>query len=134
MSREHLIELCEKAVVHHTKWSDRDSYCAQMSVASIYKGLTAGLDFVVVTKEICPNYHSDENTLIIRFKSPIDHEKLLKGKELKISSREDYFRDCDPEYTTEMFDGEGIDFRSRYTQTYMPTEKSLLRCKGNDWY
>jgi len=34
-----------------------------------------------------------------------------------------------------MFDGEGIDFYSSYTQTYMPTRQRLEECGiGNDWY
>lgn len=135
MEREELIELCKRAVVHHTKWHNRDSYSAQKSIQSIYKGLTAGLDFRVVTKEIDADYHSDEETLIIEFLQPIDFVKLNEGLDLQISSREDYFKDCDPDYESEMFDGEGIDFESSYTQTYMPTEKRLKDVgNGNDWY
>lgn len=135
MEREELIELCKRAVVHHTKWHNRDSYSAQKSIQSIYKGLTAGLDFRVVTKEIDADYHSDEKTLVIEFLKPIDFEKLETGLELTISSREDYFNDCDPEYDSEMFDGDGIDFHSNWTGTYMPTEKRLNDVGyGNDWY
>lgn len=134
MERSELIQLCQDAVVHHTKWQDRDSYSAQKSIQSIYEGLTAGLDFRVVTKEIDEDYHSDERTLIVEFLQPIDHSKLENGKHLEISEREDYFRDCDPDYETEMFDGTGIDFWSNYTQTYMPTRKCLDECNGDDWY
>jgi len=135
MKRELLIKLCEDAVVHHTKWQNRDSYSAQRGIQSIYKGLTAGLKFRVVTKRIDKYYHSDENTLIIEFLQPIDFNKLDKGIELKISSREDYFRDCCPSYECEMFDGDGIDFHSTFTQTYMPTRKKLDEVgEGNDWY
>lgn len=134
-TREQLIDICEKAVVHHTKWDNRDSYSAQLGVQSLYKGLTAGLDFRVVTKDISPDYHSNDNVIIVEFLQPIDLDKLQNGKELEISSREDYFKDCDPEYDTEMFDGEGIDFRSEYTQTYMPTLDSIEKAGiGNDWY
>lgn len=134
MKRSELIQLCQDAVVHHTKWQNRDSYSAQKSIQSIYKGLTAGLDFRVVTKDINEDYHSDERTLIIEFIQPIDHSKLKDAKNLEISEREDYFRDCDPDYETEMFDGYGIDFLSNYTQTYMPTRKRLEECNGDDWY
>ena len=120
MSREELIQLCEDAVVHHTKWHDRGSYSAQRGLQSIYKGLTAGLDYRIVTEEDDPDYHSDSETLIVEFIQPIDLEKLEKGKDLNISSREQYWDDCDPDYETEMFDGDGIDFTSTYTQTYMP--------------
>jgi hypothetical protein len=133
--RKYLIELCEDAVVHHTKWRDRDSYSAQKGIQSIYKGLTAGLDYRIVTKKISPSYYSSDWTLIIEFLQPIDFKKLESGKHLEISSKEDYFRDCDPEYDTEMFDGEGIDFYSSYTQTYMPTRQRLEKTGiGNDWY
>ena len=135
MNREELIQLCKDAVVHHTKWENRDSYCAQRGIQSIYKGLTAGLDFWIVTKEIDADYHSNEETLVIEFIQPIDFLKLSDGIELQISSREDYFKDCDPDYDSEMFDGDGIDFNSPYTQTYMPTRKRIEAVGiGNDWY
>ena len=134
MKRSELIQLCQDAVVHHTKWQDRDSYSAQKSIQSIYRGLTAGLDFRIVTKDIDEHYHSGERNLIVEFIQPIDHTKLREGQHLKISEREDYFRDCDPNYETEMFDGCGIDFSSDYTQTYMPTQKRLDECSGGDWY
>ena len=135
MKREDLIRLCQDAVVHHTKWRNRDSYLAQKGIQSIYKGLTAGLDFRIVTKEISPNYHSDYRTIIIEFLQPIDFEKLKSAKNLEISSREDYFKDCDPEYESEMFDGDGIDFYSTYTRHYMPTRQRVEeRGIGNDWY
>lgn len=135
LTREELIELCELAVVHHTKWDDRDSYLAQKSIQSIYKGLTAELDFRIVTKEISPDYHSDDDTLIIEFPQPINLDKLKDGKHLQISSREDYFKDCDPNYESEMFKGEGIDFTSSHTSSYMPTRKRIEESGiGNDWY
>lgn len=133
--REYLIQLCKDSVVHHTKWSNRDSYIAQKNIQSIYEGLTAGLDFRIVTKEIDSNYYSTEDNLIIKFLQPIDFNKLKSGKFLEISSKEDYFNDCDPEYNTEMFDGDGIDFESTYTQSYMPTRKRIEEIGiGNDWY
>jgi hypothetical protein len=135
MERQELIELCKDAVVHHTKWRNRDSYSAQKSLQSIYEGLTAGLDYRIVTKEIDADYHSDERTLVIEFLQPIDLGKLKTGQHLEISSRDDYWKDCDPEYEGEMFDGDGIDFESSYTQTYMPTRKRIEECGiGNDWY
>jgi len=134
-SREELIKLCEDAVVHHTKWQDRDTYSAQKGVQSIYKGLTAGLDYLIVTKEDDNDYHSDEDTLIIEFIQPIDFDKLEKGLELKISSREDYFKDCDPNYDSEMFDSDGINFYNDWCSTYMPTRKKINEVGiGNDWY
>jgi hypothetical protein len=133
-SREALIQICKDAVVHHTKWQNRDSYSAQLSIQSIYKGLTAGLEFRVITKEIDKDYHSDEDTIIIEFIQPIDLYKLEKGEDLAINSRDEYHKDCDPDYETEMFDGEGIDFESSYTQTYMPTRKRIIEKQNGDWY
>lgn len=135
MKREELIQLCIDAVVHHTKWTNRDSYCAQKSIQSIYEGLTAGLDFRVVTEEINPDYYSNSQTILVEFIQPIDFEKLKNGEYLETSSREDYFNDCDPDYENDMFDGTGIDFESHYTQSYMPTRERLEWCgEGNDWY
>jgi len=137
MEREELMKICEDAVVHHTKWRNRDSYVAQLSVQSAYRGLKAGLEFRVVTPEMNPAYHSDEGTLIVEFLQPIDFTKLevVNEDSLKISSRQDYFRDCDPKLESEMFDGEGIDFYSRWTKTYVPSRTRLEAVgKGNDWY
>lgn len=134
-SRDELISICKDAVVHHTKWQNRDSYSAQKGIQSIYKGLTAGLKFRVVTKKIDPDYHSNDWTLIIEFLQPINFEKLETGLHLDISSREDYFKDCCPDYECEMFDGDGIDFQSTFTQTYMPSRQKLESVgTGNDWY
>lgn len=127
-SRDELISICKDAVVHHTKWGDRDSYSAQVNLQSIYKGLTAGLLYTI-------DKSTDDRTIWITFKQPIDLEKLNKGEYLNISSREDYFNDCDPDYESEMFDGYGIDFASNYTGSYMPTRKRLEDVgDGNDWY
>lgn len=134
-SRDELISICKDAVVHHTKWQNRDSYSAQKGIQSIYKGLTAGLKFRVVTKKIDPDYHSNERTLIIEFLQPINFDKLETGLHLDISSREDYFKYCCPDYECEMFDGDGIDFQSRFTKTYMPSRQKLESVgTGNDWY
>lgn len=135
MNRNKLIELCKLAVVHHTKWCNRDSYCAQQGIQSIYKGLTAGLDFRIITKEIDEDYHSNDNILIVEFLQPIDLEKLKNGEKLEISELEEYFEDCDPNHEDEMFSGGDIDFESEFTKTYMPTRKRLEDCGiGEDWY
>ena len=133
-TREELIQICVDGVVHHTKWQNRDSFSAQKSLQSVYEGLTAGLDYRIVTKEINPDYHSSKDTLIIEFMQPIDLNKLKEAKHLEISDREDYFKDCDPGHESEMFDGEGIDFYSTSTQTYIPSREKLDFCKGEDWY
>lgn len=135
MKREELISICERAVVHHSKWMNRDSFISQKCIQSIYEGLTAGLDFKIVTKKDNEIFYSNDDYLVIEFIQPIDFDKLKSAKFLEISSLEDYFNDCDPNHETEMFDGEGIDFYSDYTIAYMPTHQRLQeRGKGNDWY
>lgn len=135
MNREELIKICEDAVVHHTKWMNRDSYIAQKNIQSIYKGLTAGLEFKIITKEMDADYHSTQETTIIVFTKITSESELAKGLDLKISSREDYFNDCCPDFDCEMFNGEGIDFFSDWSGSYMPTRERLNNVgAGNDWY
>ena len=127
MEREELIKICEDAVVHYSYWHNRDSYSAQKNIQSIYKGLTAGLDYTI-------DPETDDRTIWITFNLPIDFEKLENGKYLDISSREDYFNNLDPNHETEMFDDYGIDFHSNYTGGYLPTREVLDKCNRKDWY
>jgi len=125
-TREKLIELCERAVVHHSKWENRDSYSAQVLISSIYEGLTAGLEFEI-------NNQTDDYTIWIDFIN-VEKDMLKNSRCLSICGREEYFENCDPDYETEMFIGYGIDFNSNYTGGYMPTEKRLNNAEGDDWY
>jgi hypothetical protein len=128
-TREELISICEDAVVHHSNWQDRDSYLSQLSVQAIYKGLTAGIDFTIGDS-------TTYKSIWITFTRPINMEKLETGKYLEISSREEYFEECDPERETEMFDSytNGIDWNGSYTTSYLPTRKRLEeRGLGEDW-
>ena len=135
LTREDLINICKLSVVHHSKWENRDSYLAQKSIQSIYKGLIAGLSYRIVTKEIDPRYCSSDYVLIIEFIQPINFDKLEKGEFLKISTLDEYFTLCDPNREGEMFDGEGIDYYESFTKSYMPTYKALqFYGIGNDWY
>lgn len=135
MDRETLIQLCKDAVVHHTKWQNRDSFIAQKGLQGIYKGLTAGLSFKILTKENSPDYHSDEYTIIIQFDKVVNQEDLEKGLDLEISSREDFFRDCCPDYECEMFDSDGLDFSDDWVCQFMPSRKRIESVGiGNDWY
>ena len=36
LTREELVNICERSVVPYGSWSDRDSYSAQVNVADIY--------------------------------------------------------------------------------------------------
>lgn len=135
MDRETLIQLCKDAVVHHTKWQNRDSFIAQKGIQGIYKGLTAGLSFKILTEENSPDYHSDEYTIIIQFDKVVNQEDLEKGLNLEISSREDFFRDCCPDYECEMFDSDGLDFSGDWVCQFMPSRKRIESVGiGNDWY
>ena len=125
MDRETLIQLCKDAVVHHTKWQNRDSFIAQKGIQGIYKGLTAGLSFKILTEENSPDYHSDEYTIIIQFDKVVNQDDLEKGLNLEISSREDFFRDCCPDYECEMFDSDGLDFSDGWVCQFMPSRKSI---------
>ena len=125
-TREELIEICKNSIVHHTKWNDRDSHIAQCEINSIHEGLTAGFDFKI-------DKETDDETIWISFVN-IDFNKIDNGESLEINDVEDYFRDCDPEYETEMFEGYGIDFKSNYTRGFMPTRKKLNDSDGEDWY
>ena len=135
MQRKTLIKICQDAVVHHTKWMNRDSFICQKGIQSIYKGLTAGLKFKILTKENSPDYHSNKETIIIQFTQIFDEKILEKGLHLEISSREDYFKDCCPDFECEMFDSDGLDFTEDWVCQFMPTRKRLKDVGiGNDWY
>ncbi len=127
-TRKILIGICRDAVVHHEKWQNRDSYSSQVLVQSIYKGLTSGLKYKITDD-------TDDRTIWIYFDEPKNHDFLNKGEYLEISSLEDYFKDCDPNYESEMFTGYGIDFFGNYRGGYLPTRKRLEETGiGNDWY
>ena len=128
MTREELIQLCRDAVVHHTKWGNRDSYLAQVNIRKAYRQLTAGMEFEIEDGDRDNFIKSGEYTIWLNF--PEDNGK--EGEDLAISSREDYFNDCDPERNTEMFDvwdDSSFDFCS-----YIPTRKRLDLANGGDWY
>jgi trehalose-6-phosphate synthase len=128
LTRKQLIELCQKAVVHHTKWNDRDSYLAQKSVQSIYAGLTGNVSYT---------YTIEDNSIWITFKKPTKEQKD-KFEYLSIDSIEDYFEwyknEYGDRYLPEMFDGYGIDWNSDYLSSYLPTPERLEEVNGSDWY
>jgi len=126
LSREQLIELCEKAVVPCDKWHDRDSYCAQREIASIYSGLKAGIDYNATLDE-------SGNTIHIDFTSPTEEQRKLIGNyNLPIDSLEQYREKFG--YDNEMFNGNGIDWSSNSLFSYMPSPKGLADSEGGDWY
>lgn len=127
-TRKDLIQLCIDAVVPHYKWHDRDSYAAQLSIQSIYEGLTGGVKY---------SYTITNNTIWITFNKPIK-DQLKKSQHLNIDSRDDYFNWFLKEYgdnlEPEMFDSIGIDWNSNYLTSYMPTRERLNNCNNDDWY
>ena len=53
-TRDELVAICERAVVPHEQWSDRDTASAQEGVGKAWAFLRAGCDFHVITEgDIC---------------------------------------------------------------------------------
>lgn len=50
LTREALIDICERAIVPHDRWSDRDTPGAQEGVGKAWAFLKAGCEFRVMTK------------------------------------------------------------------------------------
>lgn len=79
--RDKIIALCDKAIVHHSKWSDRDTPEAQISVATIRAYLMAGCPFRIKTRK--KNAHDDtvtnERTIWIEIKHYIFEDELGWG-------------------------------------------------------
>lgn len=129
-SREELIELCKDSVVHFAKWQNRDSGSSQLLIQSIYRGLTAGFDYIIHTAETQPDYHSSDYTYIIEFTGETNNSD---GDYLEISTVDEYKEVYGNEH--EMFYGNGIDFNDTYRSGYMPTRARLeMNGIGNDWY
>ena len=125
-TREELIDLCRDAVVHHTGWGNRDSYSSQVNIQEAYRALTAGWDF-----EIDPD--TDDRTVWVLLTPVSGIDTVRDGEWLSISSLDEYFQDCDPEYETEMFDCYRRYLDGPFT-AYIPTRERLDQSAGGDWY
>jgi len=79
-TEEDLIQICRDAVVPYQKWNDRDSYSAQVNVASIYEGLTGGVPYT---------YKIDNRTIGIYFKKPTP--EMFDGYGIDWNSDSNYF-------------------------------------------
>ena len=78
---------------------------------------------------------SNENKLREFQRFGLTDLKIEKGLDLEISSREDFFRDCCPDYECEMFDSDGLDFSDDWVCKFMPSRKRIESVGiGNDWY
>lgn len=64
-TREELIEICERAVVAHEHWSNRDSHHAHIGVGHAWALLKAGCEFRVLRGGAMPA--TDGNTIWVRF-------------------------------------------------------------------
>lgn len=126
-SREELIAICQDAVVPCEKWRNRDSRCSQVQISDIHALLCVGAEFEI-------GGDTDDYTIWICFKNLTDEQKAKRLEyRLAIDSREDYFKKCDPNYESEMFESDGIDVNCLY-EVYMPTRERLEQVKGEDWY
>ena len=148
LTREELIDICERSVVSYGSWSNRDSYSAQVNVADIYKLLKGGCDFEY-------NIENDR-TIWISFIN-VTKEQLDESNShhLNIDSIEDYFEEYGRD--SEMFNGYpfyvkedafktvaikdkekgDIFLMECYTEHlggYLPTEARLEEANGDDWY
>ena len=127
MKREELIQICKDAVVPYTKWRNRDSYAAQVNIASIYQGLCAGINYILTGERY--------DAIWIEFEEPTEDQiNDLSKYNLGIDSREDYLAGFSEDDDPEMFDGNGIDWTDSYKGGYLPTPERLKQVNGGDWY
>jgi hypothetical protein len=103
-TREQLIAICEKAIVPEEKWGNRDSASAQQKVGMAWAFLKAGVPFKVLTEHGHGNLVTDERTIWLEF-----HIKDFGCWDYREGER-------------------GVE------TTYLPTEKRLAECEGEDWY
>lgn len=104
ITRETLIELCERAIVPERSWCNRDSARAQTGVGECWALLKAGCDYEILTTGTLT---TDDRTIWIRF--------FPHGFSTKELGREE-----GREYDSETF--------------YLPNEKRLDEADGKDWY
>lgn len=120
-TRDYLIDICERAVVPCSNWSNRDSYIAQINVQNIYRGLMLGLDYTVD--------ESDYDSLTINFINCNPIQPDADQYNLDIDNLDSYFElkgtDSEMFYCSSHFDAYG---------GFLPTEKRLQEADGYDWY
>ena len=137
-TREHLIELCEKAVVKKDLWSKPSSHEAQINLADIYGYLKADCDFectihadeiiwIEFNKVTKQQYIKARNTeLNIDKYTPYDDNlySVVSGSLIFCGERENYS-------LTDDFNKD--DILDQYLLFYIPSEKRLKKCNGKDW-
>lgn len=107
MTREFLVELCEKAIVPMDKWHDRDSAHSHEGLGRAWALLRAGAPFTVQTRE---NTSPDERCVT-------DDDTIW----IEITWRGFQAFECGSEY-------DDVD------TFYIPTPARLERRAGSDWY
>lgn len=105
MTREELIDLCEKALVPQEKWRNRDSAEAQLQIGRCWALLRAGCEFRICDREEDDPCLTNEYTVWV--------EITYKGF--------DYF---DSLYDESMDEA----------TFYIPTQKRIEERNGRDWY
>lgn len=114
-TREKLIEICEKALINHNLWSDRDSAAAIIGVGSCLALLKTGCRFEISTAENTKKGDrcvTDDDTIWITFwvMDFLWFENLC----------------LEPGYENGR--------KSTDYHYYLPTEKRLKEKEGKDWY
>lgn len=105
-TREHLISICEKAIVNVEKWKNRDTPSSQINIGKAWALLKSGCKFMVINDGLLK---SDHNTIWLKIWYP-GYINFEEGFDLN--------------------DTETID----YENFYLPTLKRLDVCKDQDWY
>lgn len=62
-NRDELVELCNRAIVSHERWSNRDSATAQKQVGELLVLLRAGCPFEVVKEGV---WVTNERTVVVK--------------------------------------------------------------------
>lgn len=106
--RERLIKICEQAFVDQSKWHDRDSAASQIGIGSCYALLKSGCKYEIQFTENGQGCHTDEDTIWIQFWVK-DFMWFELGGNKDGNDNHDY-------------------------HFYIPTEKKLESCNGQDWY
>lgn len=108
-TREKLIEICERAIVHIDAWGDRDTDESQKCVGVCWAYLKSGCEFEVLIKsehgiDFCV---TDDRTIWLKF--------YIKDF--------NWFEMCN--------EGDLLNESELY---YLPTEQRLNRFRNEDWY
>lgn len=104
-TREELIELCEKAIVSHDEWNNRDTSSAQSDIGSVWVFLKAGCDYRILHEGNTNDKYckTDTDTIWIQ---------------IAYSGFASFENGTEPEWET----------------FFLPTPAKIEACGGLDWY